>query len=319
MDQADVTRPRSHWGGYRVVSLLLLVFFLSPTDPVFMLLVPLGAFFVFFGGSTGIKLTGAVVTALAFLVLAPWQEGSFLVVYVTAASITAALILMYRGDLDECFSYLAGTLAGCLTAAAFLSLSDWAALVRFEEKLRGEILEAGRQGLSSGFYSFMGTDTTGYTQWLESGVEVFLYLAPGTVVLMTVAAFYLAATLTRSSSLKSAEQLPEEVRFADFRFNDHLLWLFSAGLLFFLAPFPVWVKRIGANAAFVMAAIVLLRGIAVWVAFLGRRHTSPLAKAGFVLAFLILLPPIAAGLAIVLGLADIWIDVRQLWKKKGAA
>jgi len=318
LDQEEATRSRSRRGGYRVVSLLLLVFFLSPTDPVFMVLVPLGAFFVFFGGSTGIKLTGAVLTALAFLAIAPWQEGLFLIIFVTSASLASALLIRASRDQDECLSYMAGSAVGCLTAVVYFTLFGWSELAGFEEKLRAEILEAGRKGLSSGFYSYVEADTAGYLQWLESGVEVLVYLASGTIVLMAIVAFHLAATLLRSSSTKSADQFPEEVRFADFRFNDHLLWVLIGGLILCAPPFPLWVRRVGVNAAFVMGAIILVRGIAVWVVYLGKRISSPLQKAVLVMVFVILFPPVAAGLALVLGLADIWIDVRQLGQKKGA-
>jgi uncharacterized protein YybS (DUF2232 family) len=196
-------------------------------------------------------------------------------------------------------------------------LSGWTEFTAFEEKLTGDILEAGREGIIDGLYPFAEGDTTGYMVLLERGVGVFTYLAPGAIVLMTVATLFLAATLMRYSSSFGAEILPEEKSFACFRFNDQLLWVLTGGLILLAGPFPDWVKRIGANGALVMGSLFLLRGTAIWVYYLGRRITSPMMKACIVLFFFILFPPLAAGLALVLGFADIWIDVRKIGQEKG--
>lgn len=94
----------------------------------------------------------------------------------------------------------------------------------------------------------------------------------------------------------------------DFRFNDHLVWVFIAGLLLLVTRWEDVLARVGANAVVFMGALYAVRGAAV-ILFL----SGGLSLFGYVmLAFgLIFLPPLVLTGAMVIGIGDTWLDVRR--------
>ncbi|MEJ2206479.1 MAG: DUF2232 domain-containing protein [Gemmatimonadota bacterium] len=94
----------------------------------------------------------------------------------------------------------------------------------------------------------------------------------------------------------------------DFRFNDHLVWLFIGGLVLLLLRWEAVSAQIGANAVVFMGVLYALRGAAV-VMFL----SGGLSLLGYVLvAFgLVFLPPLVLTGAMVIGIGDTWLDVRR--------
>jgi len=316
LDQETAKRPRDHRGIYRVISLLLLPFFISPTDPVFLLLMPVGVFFWILGGSTGIKLTGAVIALLALVFIAPWEDGIFLVIYVCGASVAAAQLSSSWSDRGECTNYIIASFAGSAVTLLYIAAAGWQEFTGFEEALTSKLLENGKVGIDSGLYSVFETNQGAPLEWLETFVGIFVHLYPGLLVLATVIACYLAATLLRISSNEGGS-LPKEEGLSEFRFNDQLIWLLVGGIVLFIAPLPGTIRRIGGNMAFVMGMLVMVRGVGIWVYYMGRRFASPLMKGLIVLVVFLLFPPVAAGLALVVGLTDIWLDVRNFEHGKG--
>jgi len=94
----------------------------------------------------------------------------------------------------------------------------------------------------------------------------------------------------------------------DFRFNDHLVWVFIGGLLLLVTRWEDVLARVGANAVVFMGALYAARGAAV-ILFL----SGGLSLFGYVmLAFgLIFLPPLVLTGAVVIGIGDTWLDVRR--------
>ncbi len=94
----------------------------------------------------------------------------------------------------------------------------------------------------------------------------------------------------------------------DFRFNDHLVWVFIAGLVLLVTRWGDALARVGANAVVFMGALYALRGAAV-ILFL----SGGLSLFGYVmLAFgLVFLPPLVLTGAMVIGIGDTWLDVRR--------
>jgi hypothetical protein len=92
-----------------------------------------------------------------------------------------------------------------------------------------------------------------------------------------------------------------------FRFNDHLVWVMILGLLFVVVRTGDGVTRLGANLAVFMGALYSVRGLGVLafvsggVGFFG----GSMLLLGFLLA-----APVLVGLALLLGIADTWLDVR---------
>ena len=94
----------------------------------------------------------------------------------------------------------------------------------------------------------------------------------------------------------------------DFRFNDHLVWVFIAGVVLLLTPWEDILARVGANTVVFMGALYALRGAAV-ILFL----SGGLSLFGYVMLIfgLIFLPPLVLTGAMVIGIGDTWLDVRR--------
>jgi uncharacterized protein YybS (DUF2232 family) len=93
----------------------------------------------------------------------------------------------------------------------------------------------------------------------------------------------------------------------EFRFNDHLVWLFIAGLTLAMSDGGEGLRRTGWNAMAFMGALYALRGAAVIAFFGGGQSLFGL----FVLALaLLLVAPVVVTGALVIGLGDTWLDLR---------
>jgi hypothetical protein len=115
--------------------------------------------------------------------------------------------------------------------------------------------------------------------------------------------------------LSGRPEMPAPVR--EFRFSDHLVWLFAAGLaLFVLAPAGL-AERLGANAAVFMAALFVVRGGAVIGWLLAAAGATTWAWMLLALAAL-LLYPVVLGTAFVFGIGDTWLDVRERFRRRSS-
>ena len=94
----------------------------------------------------------------------------------------------------------------------------------------------------------------------------------------------------------------------DFRFNDHLVWLFIGGLLVMALGLGDGAERAGTNLVVFMGGIYALRGAAV-IAFL---HGG-LSLMGLLLVLfgVFLLGPFLFVGALIIGLGDTWLDLRS--------
>lgn len=129
-------------------------------------------------------------------------------------------------------------------------------------------------------------------------------LFPALITLSSVAALgvawwmYIRVGLGREGALGPLQE---------FRFNDHLVWLFVAGLLaIVLGAGELW-TRAGSNAVVFMGALYTLRGAAVLLFVNGG--ISALGVVVVVLGMLFLAPALILG-ALLIGLGDTWLDIR---------
>jgi len=97
----------------------------------------------------------------------------------------------------------------------------------------------------------------------------------------------------------------------EFRFNDHLIWLFIGGLALVMARWGNALVRVGTNGVVFMSGLYAVRGVAVALFMSGG-----LSLVGFlilvplVLLFgSVVLPLLITG-ALVIGVSDTWLDVR---------
>lgn len=93
----------------------------------------------------------------------------------------------------------------------------------------------------------------------------------------------------------------------DFRFNDHLVWLFVAGLMALIVGTEGLWNRAGSNAVLFMGALYALRGAAVVLFVNGG--ISALGVVAVTLGMIFLAPALILG-ALVIGLGDTWLDIR---------
>ena len=98
----------------------------------------------------------------------------------------------------------------------------------------------------------------------------------------------------------------------DFRFNDHLAWVFVAGLVLLVAPWDEPLQRVGTNVVVFMGALYVVRGAAV-VVFM-RRGLPVLAYVMTALV-LIFLPGLVLGSAMMIGIGDSYLDIRRRAKE----
>ncbi len=96
----------------------------------------------------------------------------------------------------------------------------------------------------------------------------------------------------------------------EFRFGDHLVWVLVLGLALLVLPAGAWAARAGGNMVTVMGGLYLLRGLAVLVWLGASVLSSGWAIAVWVLAALVLYP-VTAGAALVMGVSDTWLDLRS--------
>ena len=138
-------------------------------------------------------------------------------------------------------------------------------------------------------------------------VEAQMQVFPAVTGVASMAAlcvvWWLYARLTRSP-----EQGLDPLK--NFRFNDQLVWLFVGGLLCLLTSAGEPIARVGANAVVFMGALCVLRGAAVVVFMSGSVSLIGFVGMAAALLFVPILVPLVLGGALVIGLGDIYLDVR---------
>jgi len=106
---------------------------------------------------------------------------------------------------------------------------------------------------------------------------------------------------------EESERLPAA---REFGFRDELVWILVIGLILLVLPLGGGAFRIGENATLFMVALYLARGGAILVWITAAAATSAwtwiLLSVGAVLAY-----PFVLGAALVLGLMDTWLHVRE--------
>jgi hypothetical protein len=149
---------------------------------------------------------------------------------------------------------------------------------------------------------------TAVHQLAETQVSVF----PAMVAIASIAALGVAWWI-RTRLVGEGDQGLGPLR--DFRFNDHLVWLFIGGLLLLFAQWGDALVSLGSNTLVFMAALYMLRGAAVFVFLSGG-----MSLLGYltVLVGLIVAAPVLMGMAVLLGVGDTWLDLRSRVRKRTA-
>ena len=143
-----------------------------------------------------------------------------------------------------------------------------------------------------------------YEEWVHSLPQRTLFLLPSLLALQSLAGLAIGWELFhRLSRQRIGEPL---ARLREFSFNDQYIWAVAVGLTILVLPEFAEGRAAGANILLFFGALFALRGMAVLASFPRGRFLVPLVALLFIAAW-----PLAAGITLLLGLADIWLDVRR--------
>ncbi len=145
-----------------------------------------------------------------------------------------------------------------------------------------------------------------YVDTLGAAVGIGARLLPGLLVLTALPGLALAwSWYHRLSSHPTGVPAGQ---FADFRFNDHLVWLVVVCSAAFVLPIPPEIRGVMGNLAFVASALYAARGAAVLWGNIESFHFGLLLV---ILVGALFILPVALGGCFALGLADTWVDFRR--------
>ncbi|HUF65004.1 MAG TPA: hypothetical protein VMM17_03425 [Gemmatimonadaceae bacterium] len=143
-----------------------------------------------------------------------------------------------------------------------------------------------------------------YEEWVHALPQRTIFLLPSLLALQSLAGLALGWELFhRLSRQRIGAPL---ARLRDFSFNDQYIWAVAVGLTILLLPEFADGRAAGANILLFFGALFALRGFGVLASFRHGRLLVPLVALLFLVAW-----PLAATVTLLLGLADIWLDVRR--------
>ena len=147
--------------------------------------------------------------------------------------------------------------------------------------------------------------TPAFISALYQTAEVQVLIFPALTALASMSALLLSWWLFTLFSGRS-EGVLGAVK--NFRFNDHLIWIFVVGLFLLFTRWSEPLQRVGSNAVVFIGALCAVRGAAVIVFITGGFSVLGYAMTIF---GLVIVPPIVLGGAILIGIADIYLDFRK--------
>ena len=292
-------------GGWRgAAALLAVIFFASVTDAGVLLAIP----FLLLVGAKGMRGFGTFAAAsLAMLVtISGARDGVWFIDRAWALLLGGwfvALSLARPASKPSTRALIAVLGAGTVTAgfitlrAGAWSALDWAITDRIQftiaQMLDGAVMFRGGQALAPALVTSM-------YDMAEAQMQVFPAMTGVASMAALCVVWWTYARLT-----DSREQGLSPLK--DFRFNDQLVWVFVGGLLLLVIRVGEPLGRVGANAVVFIGALCALRGAAV-VVFL----SGGVSLIGFFVTAvgLLLVPTVVLGGALVIGLGDIYLDVR---------
>jgi hypothetical protein len=137
-------------------------------------------------------------------------------------------------------------------------------------------------------------------------VEAQVHVFPALLAIESLAALGLTSWLYLRLTRGRAEAGLRPV--AEFRFNDHLIWVMILGLVLLTVRLGDSSARVGANLAVFMVGLYGFRGLAV-----GLGVTGGISFFGYTMIALgfVFMAPAMVGFAVLLGVADTWLDLRE--------
>ncbi|MEE9208030.1 MAG: DUF2232 domain-containing protein [Gemmatimonadota bacterium] len=298
------------WTFLRASWLVVVVVLLSPISPVLLLLIPMALMTLAF------RFREAMLALVAVLVLlfvfrggseasnAGWMATRAWCLLLGGAFVVITMAQRHRSTLTRAMS--ASALAG---GAVFVTgMVRPGSLAELDWWMGTEIRSAADLAVGM-FESVLGQGGDSGERLSETFRQVVEFQQdtyPALLALASVAALSLGWFLVHRSRAGSREMTA--VR--HFRFSNHLVWVLIAGLALIVFPTGALADRVGQNATLFMGALYLLRGMAILI-WMAAASVSSAWAALALSAVAMLLYPIVAGTALVLGLTDTWVDVRR--------
>ncbi len=174
------------------------------------------------------------------------------------------------------------------------NIVDWVISDRVRATVAQVIALGGSEGLAPALM-------TAFYQTAEVRILIF----PALTALASMSALLLSWWLFIFFSGRSEEALGSV---KNFRFNDHLIWMLVVGLFLLFTRWSEPLQRLGSNAVVFIGALCAVRGAAVIVFITGGFSVLGYAMTLF---GLFIVPPIVLGGAVLIGIADIYLDFRK--------
>ncbi|MEN8143850.1 MAG: DUF2232 domain-containing protein [Gemmatimonadota bacterium] len=298
------------WTFFRASWLALAVAMLSPISPILLVLIPMALMTLAF------RLKDAMVVIVAGLVLlvafgggsaasdAGWMATRGWCLLLGGSFVIVTMAQRHRSTLSRAIA--ASVLAGCAVLASEIVRPG--SLAELDWWMGTEIRSAAdlAVGMFESVLSPAGESGERLSETLRLVVAFQQDTYPALLALASVAALSLGWFLVH----RSRADFRELAAVRHFRFSDNLVWVLIAGLALVVFPAGALADRIGQNAALFMGALYLLRGVAILI-WMAAASISSAWAALALSAVAVLLYPVVAGTAIVLGLTDTWVDVRR--------
>ena len=300
----DLTRGvsafrKSDW--LRAGVLCILVLLTSTARPSVLVAIP---FLLLVGTNTlrGYAILGATLIAIIIVMVGPYdgmwylERGWALLLGGCFVGLSIARPKMKISDraLEAVF--------GALVLAAILmtlmsgawNIVDWVISDRVRATVAQVIALGGSEGLAPALI-------TALYQTADAQILIF----PALTALASMSALLLSWWLFIFFSGRSEEALGSV---KNFRFNDHLIWMLVVGLFLLFTRWNEPLQRLGSNAVVFIGALCAVRGAAVIVFITGGFSVLGYAMT---LLGLVIVTPIVLGGAVLIGIADIYLDFRK--------
>ena len=300
----DLTRRvsafrKSDW--LRAGVLCILVLLTSTARPSVLVAVP---FLLLVGTNAfrGYAISGATLIAIIIVMVGPYdsmwylERGWALLLGGCFFGLSIARPKMKISDraLEAVFGALVlGTILMTLMSGAW-NIVDWVISDRVRATVAQVIALGGSEGLAPALITAL---------YQTADVQILIF--PALTALASMSALLLSWWLFMFFSGRSEEAFGPV---KDFRFNDHLIWMLVVGLFLLFTRWSEPLQRLGSNAVVFIGALCAVRGTAVIVfitggfSFLGYAMT---------LLGLVIVPPVILGGAVLIGIADIYLDFRK--------
>ena len=294
------------WTLLRAIALSIGVALLSPISPLILISVPLAVLLLAHEARNPFALALAVViVGLAFRGAASatsplwfWERAWALLVaggFVIVGLVSRQTSLIRRSVAAVAVAFAVVAVVGSLRPA-LLAEVDWWVGAQFDRAAL-----AAYQWLQSG-----GDVALAASEAIRGVAEIQTLIYPALLGLASLCALAVGWYVFRRLGGVEIALGP----FREFRFSDRLAWLLILGLALLVLPLGQLATRLGENVVAFMGGLYLLRGAAVLLWLGAAVVTSGWSIVLWVLAA-ILLYPVVLGAALVMGVSDTWLDLRN--------